>query len=114
MLASPNAVLSSDASSNKLYLQGSGTLSLGSGASQTVTATIPHGYGDSNLLWQVVIKETDGTYNNNLVTPFFSNDSSLKAIATLDANNLYISITTSSATSYPATSWNYTYRILIP
>lgn len=115
MLASPNALLSSDASSNKLFLSGSGTINLPGGTNQTATATIPHGYGDSNLIWQVIVKETDGTAFNNFVTPYFTNDSRVKGVATLDATNLYISITTESAGSpWPATSWNYTYRILVP
>ena len=115
MLASPNDLLSSDASSNKLLLSGSGTINLPSGTNQSAIATIPHGYGDSNLIWQVVVKETDGTAFNNFVTPYYSNDTRLEGISYVDSTNLYVQITTqSSGSAWPATSWNYTYRILVP
>lgn len=115
MLSSPNAILSSDSSSMKVLLQGTGTLTVPGGTSNTATATIPHGYGDNNLLWQVVVTETDGSATNNFVTPYLTNDSQVKGVSTLDSTNLYITISTSSGgTPWPVTTWNYTYRILVP
>ena len=113
-----NILLSSTNSSLKVLKQGSGTINFGalgsSGGTVWQTVTIPHGYPNDNLLWQVAFNETDGSYQNAMITPYQANDGSLNAFATLDGVNLYINLGWQTFSALNATSFQYIYRILIP
>lgn len=113
-----NLLISSGNSSLKVLKEDTGTISFGAigslGGSVWQTVTVPHGYPNDNLLWQVAFRETDGNYHNAMVTPFEAGDGSLNAFATLDGVNLYINLGWQVNSSLPATSFEYVYRILIP
>lgn len=109
----------STASSNKVWLQGTGTFNtavLPGVGERLGSATIPHGYGSDNLIFQVSTT-TDisgtGTYT---VLPWNSNDGRLFTYAYLDSTNLYIIRINSdiSGFGFAATTTNYSYRLLVP
>ncbi len=109
-------IMSSKASSNKVLLEGSGTLSVAalSGAGETHTiATIPHNYGSSDLLFQV---STNGGPTNGVMLPWESNDGRIRQWASVDATNLYITVNSNDSSGSGASAFtiSYFYRILIP
>jgi hypothetical protein len=106
----------SSASSNKVLLEGSGTLSVASlgGSGQThTTVTIPHNFGSDNLLFQV---STNGGPTDGVMLPWESNDSRVIQYASIDDTNLYITVNSndSSGSGSNAFSIDYFYRILVP
>lgn len=109
--------LSADNSSLKLLKEDKGTISVpnlpGSGDTFGVV-TIPHGYGSDELLVQVWCSV--GYSSGGTVLPFNSNDNRVIAYTKLDNVNLYIYIihSDSSGSGFPASSHDYSYRILIP
>lgn len=108
--------LVSNASSNKVLLEGSGKLSVsylpGSGQTHS-TATIPHNYGSDNLLFQV---STNGGPTNGVMLPWESNDGRITQYASVDSTNLYITVISYDGSGYGAGAFtiNYFYRILVP
>lgn len=112
-----NTQLMSDNSSLKILKEDSGTISVPNlpGAGDTFGAvTIPHEYGSDELLVQVW--SSVGYSSGGTVLPFNSNDNRIIAYTKLDSVNLYIYIIHSDAGGFgfPASSHNYSYRILIP
>lgn len=108
--------LLSDASSNKVLLEGSGTLTVAalSGSGQThTTATISHGFSSDNLLFQV---STNGGPTNGVMLPWESNDSRIIQYASVDSTNLYITVISYDGSGYGAQAFTitYFYRILVP
>jgi hypothetical protein len=104
-------------SSMKILAEGTGTFTIPAipvlGAEQG-TATIPHGYGSDELLFQVGV-----TLNTteNMMIPWQSNDGRVCLWASLDDTNLVIygehnELITPGAT--PAKTVDYYYRIFIP
>lgn len=109
-------IMSSNSSSNKVLLEGSGTLSVAAlpGAGETHTiATIAHNYGSDDLLFQV---STNGGPTNGVMLPWESNDGRNIQWASIDSTNLYITVNSndSSGSGAPAYTINYYYRILVP
>lgn len=116
MIDLANSVFASNESSLKLYMEGSGTLSvtgIGGVGNALSTATIAHGYGSDVLLWQVA---SSSGYATGTIMPWMSNDGRLKLFARLDSTNLYIlaRVEDSSGSGFPGFTLDYSYRILIP
>lgn len=109
--------LSSNASSNKMYKQGSGAFNVpalpGSG-SVTAFATVPHGFASDNLLYQVATNSSVSP--GNVILPWAPGDNRVIQYASLDATNLYVYCTSTDSSGLGATAFtvNYTYRILVP
>lgn len=110
--------MSTLASSNKVLLQGSGTIAVpnlpGTGQ-QAVIATIPHGYLNDQLLFQV--SATISLTGTNWTTlPYMSNDGRLIMWAYVDSTtlNIVINHNDSSGAGFPSSTVNYQYRVLIP
>lgn len=110
-------LMNSTTSSLKIWKQDSGSINLPSiesgGGTSWKTVPILHGYPNDRLIWQVGLRETDGHFFNNIMTPFETSGGTLNAFATLDDTNLYISVGWETS-SIPATSFDYIYRLLIP
>lgn len=115
-----NIQFSSENASMKVLKQGSGSFNVASatsGSPQSTTATIAHGYGSDNLLWQVGFKIvfSGGGTTTGIITPWGSADGSTTVTSTLDSTNLYI--TGKAQTAGLATlayTVTYYYRIFIP
>ena len=109
-------VMSSSSSSNKVLLEGSGTMTVaglsGQGETHTI-ATIAHNYGSDNLLFQV---STNGGPTNGVMLPWESNDGRSIQWASVDATNLYITVNSNNSGSGTVPSYiiDYFYRILVP
>lgn len=111
-----NIQFSSGNSSNKLLKEGTGQVTvpnLPAAGDVHATATIAHNFGNDNLLFQVATTSSDQT---NIVLPWESNDGRAIHFASIDANNLYITVNhnDSSGFGYPGNVVTYYYRILIP
>lgn len=113
-----NSQMSSEASSNKVFVQGVGTFTVpnlpGAGEINAI-ATIPHGYSSDNLMFQVSATTDLAGTTGWTTLPFESNDGRLIMYAYLDGTNLYIvSIhVDSSGFGYPSQVVNYQYRVII-
>lgn len=108
--------LSSANSSNKIILQGSGSISVPAlaGAGDTFgVATIPHGYSSNNLIFQVT---TTGGTTDGVILPWSSNDGRMFQYASVDSTNLYIYAISADASGLGAPAYviDYTYRVLVP
>lgn len=108
--------LSSNASSLKVLLQGSGSFAvpaLAAAGNVVGSATIPHGFSSDNLLFQVA---TNGASTSGTILPWESNDGRNLQYARLDAINLYIYCISNdgSGLGAPGFTITYFYRILIP
>jgi hypothetical protein len=106
----------SSASSNKVLLEGSGTLSvnsLGTSGETHTTATIAHNFGSDNLLFQV---STNGGPTDGVMLPWESSDSRIIQYASIDDTNLYITVNSNDSSGYGAGAFTitYYYRVLIP
>ena len=104
----------SDRSSLKLVKSGAGTVTTsafgGAGSTQS-TATIPHGLGTDELIFQVGVK-WDGQY---YMAPFQSPGGQVLVYPSLDGTNLYVTAETNSAGGgQPQTTFEYYYRLLVP
>lgn len=110
----------SAASSNKVLLQGSGSVSvtaLAAAGETTATATIPHGYNSDQLLFQVMVSgSTPGAVVNPTTLPWSSSDNRLIIYAALDSANLYIGVNSNDSSGFgaPARTIDYSYRLLVP
>lgn len=109
--------LLSSASSNKVYKEGNGTFTVAAlaGAGETFGgATIPHGFGTSNLLYQVTTLSSVSV--NRKILPWAPGDNRQIQFAAVDTINLviYFISTDSSGLGSPAFTVNYTYKILVP
>lgn len=109
--------LLSSASSNKILLQGSGTFNVPalSGAGEIFAGpTIPHGFGSSDLIYQV--STISGATTDRVVLPWGSNDGRITQFAAIEVANLviYFISSDSSGLGAPAYSVSYVYRILVP
>lgn len=111
--------MSSDASSNKVFLENTnspGTITVaalaGAGETQS-TAIIPHDFGSDVLIPQVT---TIGAGTDGTVIPWESNDGRIIQYIRLDSNNLYITIISSDSGGGGALGFTvtYYYRLLIP
>ncbi len=95
----------------KLYLEDICTIDTPSSFGYTGSFVIPHGYPNDELIWQVNVQQGLNRYT----LPIFSNDGRLQIYSRLDSTNLTIYVTVSSSgTPFPASTWNFRYRILIP
>jgi hypothetical protein len=108
--------LYSGASSNKIWLENSGTFTVAAAPPNSdghTTITIPHGFGSDNLIWQVSMT---GAASDWHVVPYAPGDNSLWLFASLDTSNLYITGTQidSSGFGRPSYVCSYTYKILVP
>lgn len=111
--------LSSDASSNKVLLEGTGSFNVAAlgGAGETFgIATIPHGYGSDNLLHQTAATTNTAGTGSQPTLPWRSNDGRVTQYAYVDSTNLYIVCISSdsSGAGSPARTVTYFYRVLIP
>lgn len=113
-------LLSSDRSSQKVYLSDSDTLIMptlsGAGDSAGV-GIVPHGYGSDELIFQVWgYGDSSGATVPNVVLPWQSSDGRLTLFAYVDSINLYIVGIHSDASGFgdPERNFHYSYRILIP
>lgn len=104
--------LDADSSSLKLFKQGTGVLNTVASTSTSASVSIPHGYGDDKLLWQVTIKQ--GSTGRTYTTPLYTNNGRYRLTAELDSTDLVITVTISAAVVVAADTWTYNYRILIP
>ncbi len=106
-------LISSQSSSLKLWREGSGSgiVPARTGVDFKYTQiTIPHDYGNDNLLFQVgIYNQTGDVY----YTPLFASGG-FYTIAYVDSTNLYIEVGDASVVNEPAINFRYTYRILIP
>jgi hypothetical protein len=108
--------MSSNASSNKILKQGTGSFVVPAlaGAGETFNfATIPHGLATDELLYQV---STNSSVVSQAMLPWSPEDNRQIQYASLDSTNLYIYFisTDSGGFGEPAITVNYSYRILIP
>jgi len=108
--------MSSERSSQKVLLQGTGTInvpSLSSAGEVWSTATIPHGFGSDKLLAQV---STLGVDPSPQMIPWQSNDGRIVQWLSIDSKNLYITVNSNDSSGFgsPGFSVTYHYRILIP
>jgi len=111
-----DTILDANVSSLKLLHEGSGEIHVpgnpGPGI-QTGVATIPHGYGSSELLFQVATGS--GYLGGGSVVPFYTNDGRLLMYGRIDSTNLYIVVEYQSAgDGWDAFNQDYSYRIFIP
>lgn len=111
--------LTSEASSNKLLIEGTGSFNVPvlPGAGETFgSATVAHNFGTSNLLFQVAINSPTGVVIEETVLPWGSNDGRFFAYARIDTANLSIFAISSDTSGFgqPAFTVNYTYRVLVP
>lgn len=112
--------LTSEASSNKVLIEGSSSFAVPPlpGAGEVFAfATIPHPFGSDNLLFQVAISSTTpGALIAETVIPWSSNDNRLISYLRLDSSNLYIFVISSDSGGLgaPAFTVNYSYRVLVP
>jgi hypothetical protein len=109
--------LISTASSNKVWLQGSGTFTVPAlpGAGDTFgVATIPHGFSSDDLIHQV--STTSDASTGYVVLPWAPGDNRQIQYACVDATNLYIYFisTDSSGLGESGFTVNYVYRLLVP
>lgn len=109
--------LLSSASSNKVYKEGSGTFTVPALASAGETfgsATIPHSFATSNLIYQVTT--LSGVSANRKILPWAPGDNRQIQFAAVDATNLviYFISTDTGGFGSPAFTVNYTYKILVP
>lgn len=112
---------SSDASSNKIWRTGSGSMTcpaLSPGQTEKfVTAQIPHTLGSRDLLYQVTANITPaaGTTTRRIL-PWAPGDNRQIAFAAHDATNLviYFISTDSSGLGEGSFQIDYVWRILIP
>lgn len=103
----------SDNSALKILLEGTGTFGSPAGNNISGQAVIAHGYGSDNLLWQIAVTRSDT--GRTYLAPIFSADGRMGAYGILDATNLTIRGELYSAGDpYPAVTWTYRYRLLIP
>jgi len=108
--------LTSGASSLKVWKQGTGSFVVPGLPGQGDTygsATIAHGYGSDDLLFQVAM---NGGENNGTIIPWESNDGRQIQYANIDGTNLNIYCISSNSGTGPVASITitYFYRILIP
>lgn len=108
--------LVSNASSNKVLLEGSGSFTLASlpGAGETTTTDpVPHGFSSDNLLFQV---SCDGGPQDGTILPWESNDGRVILYASIDSTNLNVTGISSDLSGFgaPAYTITYYYRILVP
>lgn len=113
------AQMFSTASSNKLFLEGSGTFSVSAlgGAGETFgIATIPHGYSSDELIYQVSATINTAGTGDKSVLPWSSNDNRINQYAYIDSTNLYIVCISSDSSGFgsAARTVSYYYRLLIP
>lgn len=109
----------SSTSSNKLLMEDSGTFTvpvLPGAGDVSGTAIIPHNFGSDNLIMQVQTTTDVAGTTDFTVLPWESNDGRLIIYASVDSTNLYITRinSDSSGFGFPATTVNYTYRLLVP
>lgn len=105
--------MDANTSSLKVFKEGDGSMSTPSGLGQSDTEVIPHGYASDELVWQVTVRDT--SLNRTYIAPFQSPSGNLKISASLNSTNLTIVVETSgSGTPFPATTWAYNYKLLIP
>ena len=114
-------MFSSDLSSTKLVKQGTGSVSVPAlgGAGETYgIATIPHGYGSSELIFQVAATRDTGGTDVTLIAqlPWISPDGRIRQYAYVDETNLYVVCLSfdGSGSGAPARTMNFEYRLLIP
>lgn len=105
-----------NASSNKVVLEGSGTLtvpSLSSSGETHTIAVVPHNLNTDNLLFQV---STNGGPTDGVTLPWESNDGRIIQYASIDDTNLYITVNSNDSSGYGTSSYliTYFYRILAP
>ncbi|CAB4132563.1 hypothetical protein UFOVP253_35 [uncultured Caudovirales phage] len=107
----------SSSSSNKLVpLVNSDSFTLpalGGAGEVTATATIPHGFGSDNLLFQV---SADGATTSGVILPWQSNDGRISLYADVDATNLYVTGISSDSSGFGAPAYTiiFYYRVLVP
>jgi hypothetical protein len=108
--------LYSGASSNKIWLEDSGSFTVAAAppsADAHTTIPIPHNFGSDNLIWQVSMTDAG---NSRHIVPYAPGDNNLWLYASLDATNLYITATQidSSGLGLPSYTCLYTYKLLVP
>lgn len=111
------AQMTSEASSQKLVLEGSGTFTtayLPSSGEVLGGVTIPHGQGTDRLLFQVSTSTDLAGTVINAMAPWQSGDGRVTIWATIDSANLYIYRLNTTFSDFPATTVKYVYKILIP
>lgn len=108
--------LASNNASLKIIKSGTGTLhvsALGGAGSVSNSVAIPHGYGSNELL--IEVWSNLGLSASGGMLPYQTPDGRVSAFAKVDATNLHIMIHhDSNYSSMPATTYQYSYRILIP
>lgn len=117
MIDYEKAQLISTASSNKVFKEGSGTFTVPSlsGAGETFGgATIAHGFGTSDLIYQVTT--TSSVVSGRVILPWAPGDNRQIQFAAVDTIDLviYFISTDSSGLGSPGFTVNYTYKLLIP
>jgi len=107
-------ILKDSTSTLKVVEQYTGTINLpGTSSSVNATNTIPHGYGDDNILISCISNFPTDTGNFLATTPFATTVRGLTV--TWDATNVYVRAFSAAASSpAPALTFNYTLTIIIP
>lgn len=87
-----------------------------SNSPQSNIITVPHGQGNTDVLFSVIANASNVYGSTRYVTaPWSTPDGRISIDAYIDADNLYIKATSSTAGSdQPATNFTYYYTILIP
>lgn len=113
-----NVQMSTETTSLKIWLEGSGSLVVPSTNSSIHTTNfISHGYLSNQMIWQVgfTISFSGGGTTAGLQTPWSSADGQTSVSSTLDASFLYITGYAQTAGSPTLTyTLNYYYRLLVP
>lgn len=110
-------VLTTDGYNLKLYSEGTGTGTVPARTGvdfQYDLITIPHGYGSSELIFQVGVGADDGITQKYYMAPFVAPTGSFEVAAYIDSTNLYIVVADGTVVSAPAFDFDYFYRLLIP
>ncbi len=107
-----------DAASSSLKHIGSGTGTIvgpATSSSDSNMVTIPHGMATANLIWSVTASSPDILSGKYISTPYITGDGRVALNAHVDATNLYIVATNSTAGApQPAVTWTYIYNIILP
>lgn len=109
--------LLSSASSNKVYKEGSGSFTVAAlgGAGETfASVAISHGFGTTDLIYQVTTLSEVAT--SRKILPWAPGDNRQIQFASINILNLVIIFisTDSSGLGSPAFHVSYTYKILVP